>query len=480
MDRSNREGPSTMTPSTTSAAAASLDALSLRRSLEKTAPAGIYVAGRWGRILHQSAFGTIGENGAAPDAGTSFRIASCTKSFTAALILILRDAGQIELDRAAEHYYPELRGLRLPGVSSAKPTIRMLLSMSAGLATDNEWADRQESLPRAEFDELIRAGVRFSAEPGTRYEYSNLGYAILGRVAELVTGTPYIELVADRLLGPLGLAHTGFDAPEPPAPMATGHARRDGQWVALDQPGPGSFSAIGGIYSTGADLASWSGWLQSAFDTDADDAGAPLSAASRREMQQIQRVIPQTGPGPVCGYGYGLGIELTREGGSIVSHSGGYPGFSSHMRWHVESGWFAVGFENATYSWVCPPVTEALDIVLGHEERQPEPWPETTAARALIEESLAQGSWLMPLDAFTENVAMDLPFEDRRRQLEAMLRATGPLDLAAAEMSDFRSAADISWSIPGTSGALKCTLRMSPLANPRIQALEFARLAPGG
>lgn len=469
-----------MTPSITPAAAKSLDAILGSRRLERSAPAGTYQVGKHGRILHGSAFGTIGHQGEVPDADTSFRIASCTKSFTAALMLILRDAGTIELDRAAEHYYPQLTGLRLPAAASARPTLRMLLSMSAGLATDNEWADRQEAMPRADFDELISAGVRFSSEPGTQFEYSNLGYAILGRIAELVTGSSYIELVTEHLIQPLGLTRTGFEAPNHPAPQATGFAHRDGQWMALDQPGPGSFSAIGGIYSTGTDLALWAGWLQAAFDPSAEASEQPLCAASRREMQQIQRVIPSSEPGPVRGYGYGLGIEHSIGHGPTVSHSGGYPGFSSHMRWNIETGWFAIGFENATYAGVHAAVSAALDSVLEFETTrpEPEPWLETSAARALVDASLAQGGWLMPLDAFEENVAMDLPLADRRRQLEAILLAAGDLDLESGTISDFRSAADITWRIPAAGGTLECTLRMSPLATPRIQYLAFVLLPP--
>lgn len=466
-----------MAPSSTATLSTSLDELFVRRSLELRAPAGFYGVGRYGRLLYRATSGAIGGDGRTPDEQTSFRIASCTKSFTAALILILRDTGKIELDRAAEHYYAELNKWVLPGAASAKPTIRMLLSMSAGLATDNEWADRQESMSTTAFDELIGAGVRFSAEPGTRFEYSNLGYAILGRIAELITGVPYLELVKEHLLEPLGLRDTAFSAPPAGTPLARGFARRAGEWIPLQQPGPGAFSAIGGIYSTGADLAAWSGWMASAFETEIEDAGQPLSAASRREMQQIQRVIPAAGK--LCGYGYGLGIEVLPDGSSIVSHSGGYPGYSSHMRWHVESGWLAVGFENATYAGVYLPVAEALGIALESEQRHSEPWPETDAARSLVEESLAQGTWLMPAGLFAENVEMDLPFEDRRRQLEAMLLATGALDFEAASITEFRSAADISWRIPGAMGALACTLRLTPLSTPLIQCLEFELLAPG-
>src|SRR5437868_3250045 len=82
----------------------------------------------------------------------------------------------------------------------------------AGGPTDDPWGDRQRGTPLPEFSEFLSAGVSFAWAPGTRFEYSNLGYAILGRVISAVSGMPYPDFIRTRLLAPLGMSHTGFEA----------------------------------------------------------------------------------------------------------------------------------------------------------------------------------------------------------------------------------------------------------------------------
>ena len=101
------------------------------------------------------------------DVDTAYRIASCTKSFTAAALLLLRDRGLVDLDEPITASCRELR-LRLPTADSPVPTLRMLLTMSAGLASDDPWADRQEALTDAEFDATIGGGVRAMPCPAPR------------------------------------------------------------------------------------------------------------------------------------------------------------------------------------------------------------------------------------------------------------------------------------------------------------------------
>src|SRR5215468_14682 len=104
-----------------------------------------------------------------------------TKSFTAAAVFLLRDEGALRLDDLSEASVPELAGLcSLAG--SASVTIRQLLTMTAGFPTDDPWGDRLQGQPLAEFAEFLAGGVSLAWVPGTRFEYSNLGYAILGRV----------------------------------------------------------------------------------------------------------------------------------------------------------------------------------------------------------------------------------------------------------------------------------------------------------
>ena len=90
---------------------------------------------------------------------------------------------------------PELAGW-VNGAADAGPlTIRHLLTMTAGFPTDDPWGDRQQGLPLDEFRALLAGGVAFNWAPGTRFEYSNLGYAILGLIVTAASGVPYDEFV---------------------------------------------------------------------------------------------------------------------------------------------------------------------------------------------------------------------------------------------------------------------------------------------
>src|SRR5262249_36155385 len=146
-----------------------------------------------------------------PGAGTVFRIASMTKSFTAAAVLLLRDEGALALDDPAGRYVPQVASLRLASPDSPAITIRNLLTMTSGFPTDDPWGDRQQGLALDSFDQLLAGGLSVNWAPGTRFEYSNLGYAVLGRVITAVTGTPYSDFVASRLLTPLGMTTTGYE-----------------------------------------------------------------------------------------------------------------------------------------------------------------------------------------------------------------------------------------------------------------------------
>ncbi|MGV1792947.1 serine hydrolase domain-containing protein [Rhizobium sp. A37_96] len=418
------------------ALAEKIDALFHER-VEQRATPGIRFAvfDRTG-ITFEGGHGHADTAGRPPASHTRFRIASCTKSFTAAAILVLRDRGLLSLDTPVTHYVPVLKPT-LPEGRPEAPTVRMLLSMAGGLPTDDPWADRQESLSNAAFMAVLESGVRFATAPGTRYEYSNLGYALLGQVIETVSGERYVDFVANHLLSPLGLHETGFDplsiAPER---MATGFRDVDGNWLPLPFTGPGAFSAIGGAVTTTHDLARWAGWLGAAFDHASGGEEGPLSAASRREMQRIQCPIA---PEPaddirLKGYGFGLLVEHHIRFGPIVSHSGGYPGFSSHMRWNPQTGLGVVAFENATYSGAWTPTTAALDLLLDRasEIGRPDDTPPSVVrdlSKGLLR-LLTEGWDDMVADAiFLENVAMDRPYRERATEMAALRERAGVLAL---------------------------------------------------
>ncbi len=179
-----------------------------------TTPGLAYGVITGGALIHFGSFGVAAADStpsAAISADSVFRIASMTKSFTAAAVLKLRDEQRLSLDDTVATYVPELRGQRMPTSDAPELTIRHLLTMSGGLSTDDPWADRLESMPRDGFSRLLESGITFAMTPGTGYEYSDLGYAILGRVIEAAASRPYWEFVGTELLAPMGMTSTTFD-----------------------------------------------------------------------------------------------------------------------------------------------------------------------------------------------------------------------------------------------------------------------------
>lgn len=424
----------------------------------------------------------------APDSNTVYRIASCSKSFTAAMLLILRDRGLLNLDVPITQYVPEF--VQAPvGDSFSVPTLRMLISMSGGLPTDDPWADRQESISSQTLRDLVSSGVIITSAPGTQFQYSNLGYALLGQVVEAIMGIPLRDAVTREILEPLNLHETGYSQDVvTPEQLAHGYRRRATTWVELPFSGPGAFSSIGGLFSSGRDLARWAQWLASALSDRPDEAG-PLSVTSRREMQQIVTAIPfSTGLGALAshgdrrfGYGLGLIVEYDERLGQFVSHSGGYPGFSSHMRWHVPTGLGVVVLENATYSGAWQTATALLENVLGDLDFHVgavAPSTQTQTMAHLADSLVRHWDDDVAAQILEENVALDVPLAERRAAIEQLIADVGevaaPSSLAYEDNSS-DSPLHAIWTIRASHGSVRCEIRLSPVMPALIQTFNVKR-----
>jgi CubicO group peptidase (beta-lactamase class C family) len=438
-----------------------------------------------GRLVHGGGRGRTGPDERTPDADSVFRIASMTKSFTAAAVLSLRDEGRLLLDVPVEDYVPELVGLTMPTADSPPLTVRHLLTMSGGLPTDDAWGDRQESLKDEEFGEFLKAGFRFDSAPGTQFEYSNLGFAILGRVVANVAGESYRDCVTRRLLRPVGLTHSVFDSGSAsPHLLVRGHRRVDDEWQQEEFDRPGAFSPIGGLYSSVADLTRWVSGLAAAFparDDRPDDH--PLSRASRREMQQQHRSMPPAArlstsrvvEASAPGYGFGLFVDSSVRWGTIVSHPGGYPGFGSCMCWHPASGLGVVMLANSTYAKVSRTCREALEVLL-EERRAPvrrvRPWPESATLRREIARLLADWDDARASRVFAVNMDLDVPRDRRRADVaRALVSVGGVADVGTPVELEAESPSQQTWWLLGRSGRLRVHVGLSPQSPPKIQTL---------
>ena len=279
------------------------------------------------RLVFERAFGVADlSSGIALTPRHRFRVASHSKTFTAAAIMLLRERGLVGLDDAV--------GTHVGGLSAsvAASTIGQLLSHAAGLLRDGadcgHWDDLRPFYDEAALrDELSRALV---LDPGERLKYSNVGFGLLGLVIAAVTGEDYATWTAREVVAPSGLTETSPDVvAADTGTLARGHT---GRLPVGRTPIPGinptkALAAATGFVSTPADLALFFGQLDPAAPS------AILSAASRREMTRRH----WKGMHSKSEVFYGLGtISGTASDRDRVGHSGGFYGYSS-CTWVVPS-----------------------------------------------------------------------------------------------------------------------------------------------
>jgi len=469
-------------------ALAAADELAAKTFARWKVPGVAYGVVRDGELIHSRGLGTVrvGED-RAPDADSVFRIASMTKSFTAATVLLLRDEGRLRLDDPVGQHVPELANLRGPTADSPVITIRHLLTMTAGFPTDDPWGDRQQGLDLDRFAELLRDGISFAWAPGVRFEYSNLGYGILGRVITNVAGREYREVVRDRFLEPLGMSSTTYlESEVPEARLVHGYVWRDDLFLEEPLDPYGALASMGGVFTTVRDLSTWVGEFTDAFPArDDPETGHPLGRASRREMQQPQRpfgpsvthasadAAPDLGGG---GYGYGLVAIDHLRWGRIVTHSGGYPGFGSDMRWHPASGYGVIVLANGRYAPATVMARELFNGLLGSTAapaRRIRPAAPTEAARAAVEGLLESWDEAAADGLFAMNVELDLPIAKRRQAIERIRETHGSLRPDPDAPPESQSPFDITWWMRGERGRVKVEIQLSPEKEPLVQTLNL-------
>jgi serine-type D-Ala-D-Ala carboxypeptidase/endopeptidase len=444
---------------------------------------------RDGELVHSGGFGERSLDGPAPDADTVFCISSMTKCFTAAAVLLLRDEGLLALDDPAEEYVSEMRGWAPVTADSARVTVRHLLTMTAGFPSDDPWGDRQQGLPLDDFAALLSGGVSSAWAPDTKFEYSNLGYAILGRLITAVSGLAYPDFVRQRLLNPLGMSHTGYEAAEfAGGDLAVGYQLGPAGWGELPMEPCGAFAPIGGVFSSVRDLARWVAGFLAVFPPGSVACGGdhPLAAASRRQMQ-LPQVFAGLSPAFPAGtfplsYGFGLYVDQDPALGRIVHHPGGYPGFGSHMRWHPATGIGVVAMANSTYATPYPLTVRLLEAAVRQEKAasgpalapHAGPWPETVAARDAVNRLLRNWDDAEADRLFTPNVAQDVPYSARRRAIERIRERLGKFGDDPDRPVEYVSPAHCRWWLAGDGGATQAQILLSPELPPRVQALSLA------
>ncbi|QFZ75385.1 serine hydrolase [Streptomyces fagopyri] len=298
-------------------------------------------------------------DGHGPDENVQYRIGSITKTFTAVLVLRLRDEGLLDLGDPLEKH--------LPGTGAGEATIAELLAHTAGLAaeTPGPWWERTPGSLRPELTDVL-GEQPFLHPAGRLHHYSNPGYTLLGALVEEVRGAPWEEVLHREVLEPLGLHRTSG---LPQSPHAGGWAVHPWADVMMPEPAEdlGRMAPAGQLWSTTGDLARFA-----AFLAEGDDR--VLSAESLREMQTP--AAPPEAEGLAPGDAYGLGLQVLHRSGRILAgHSGSLPGFMAALLIGVRDDVSAVVLTNCTSG--PRPLTLAADlvhIVAEAEPRIPEAW----------------------------------------------------------------------------------------------------------
>lgn len=326
-----------------------------RAQAEGRTPSLVAAVQREGRVAWSGARSCV--DGHEPDGDTQYRIGSLTKTFTAVLVMRLRDEGLLDLDDRLEKH--------LPGTSAGRATVFQLLGHSSGLAaeTPSPWWERTPGSTRPELaDVLGESPVIHPAGHG--HHYSNPGYTLLGSLVEQLRGASWAEVLHREILEPLNMTRTALHAS---APHAGGWAVHPWADVMLPEPAEdlGLMAPAGQLWSTTTDLLRFASFLARGDDR-------VLSASSVEEMR-APAAPPEAGDWTGA---YGLGLQsVRRQSRTLLGHSGSLPGFLATLWFSVEDDVAAVVLSNATSGPLTGTVAgDLVDIVAETEPRIPEPW----------------------------------------------------------------------------------------------------------
>ena len=289
-----------------------------------------------------------------------FRVASHSKTFTAAGVLKLHEAGKLHLDDPVSRYVRDLDEM------TALTTIGQLLSHSSGLVRDGVdasfWQQRRPFLDEAE----LRAELAEppTIEANTRFKYSNIGFGLLGFVIEAVTGEPYATWITREIMSPCALNETLADVPVPEGiPVASGHGAvlpLGNRFVIPGREQTKALASATGFVSTAGDLARFF----NALDPAAKES--VLSVGSRREMTRPQWAVSHIKDGRR----YGLGVTMGSVGERAwFGHAGAFPGFITRTSTIPEWGVTVSIVTNAIDGLANPWVEGVISIFDGFSRR---------------------------------------------------------------------------------------------------------------
>jgi D-alanyl-D-alanine carboxypeptidase len=256
-----------------------------------------------------------------------YRIGSITKQFTALMLLQLVESGKVHFADPVEKYFPEVNQLQGKYTYAPPITLIQLATMTAGISTEPRDLPTHLKGPVRDWEKVLISALphtRYAFEPGTRFLYSNIGYAILGAALGRAAGRPYTNYVEEHIFAPLGMEHTAFEPNDRIRPdLAKGYAIQSGKPDAKtperEHEGRGYKVPNGAVYSTVDDVARFV-----AFELGADVKhvlNSPMLDVSTRPLVAITNDLQR---------GYGIGCNVLRERElTIYGHAGSVAGYQA-------------------------------------------------------------------------------------------------------------------------------------------------------
>ena len=296
-----------------------------------SAPGAAVLVVREGKPVFRRGYGVTDLRTVRPiEAQTNFRLASFTKQFTAASIMLLARDGKLHYDDHLTDFFPQF-----PAYGRAI-TVRNLLNHTSGLPDYEDLLMKQyPNTPEENVPQILDAGVlklleqqtRGKFAPGSHWEYSNSGYAVLAMIVERVSGESYGQFLHERIFVPLKMKNTlAYEKGKNEVPhRAYGHSEERNVWHETDQSPTSAVLGDGGIYSSLDDLAQW------------DRALREHKLLGEAEMRPaLTPVQPTDGPakfpdGPVVSYGFGWFVD-PYHAHNRMSHNGETIGFRTTIQ----------------------------------------------------------------------------------------------------------------------------------------------------
>lgn len=451
---------------------------------EQHVPGMVYGIVKGGRLVHCRALGVRDIKSGEPVTFDSvFRIASMSKTFTALAILKLRDEGKLELDALAERWVPQLVGVRHLGADVRRIRVRDLLAHTAGFVTDDPWGDRQLDMPEAQFTELIARGVPLALEPGSGYEYSNYGYALLGRIVTAASKVKYQQYVQREILQALGMGSSGWEVAELDSRhRAIGYRYEGPGWREEPVLADGAFAAMGGLHTSARDYARFVLFMLDAWTDRGEVQSRIASRSTRREMVQaasfLQPVPAEPGDPASCAatriYGFGMLAYTDCRFKLFFGHSGGLPGYGSNVLYFPEYDLGIFAFANRTYARAEVVVKKAAARLYDSGSLQARALQASEALMAtdnLVTRIYSAGSVTAVPESLANNLLLDRSAQKRDAELQALRVRLGACQ--GGSQMNVRNALSAVMKHRCERGTLVVSVLLAPLRSPSFQRLEF-------